>query len=74
MQTSFFKPTTHNVFSHLESASILKTLITMNIDKLYQKLYSKNIVEYQGNMRLNRCCGCNKKYDWDVSSYIIKTK
>ena len=71
---TFFKPyavpnSTHNVLSQLESMGILKSLITMNIDTLHQKAGSKKVIEYWGNMRLNRCCKCNKEYDWDLASY-----
>ncbi|MBA1433892.1 SIR2 family NAD-dependent protein deacylase [Bombilactobacillus bombi] len=60
------------VFADLENAGILKSLVTMNIDTLHQKAGSKNVIEYWGNMRLNRCCKCNKKYDWDLAAYDQK--
>ncbi len=74
---TFFQPyavpnSTHQVLSHLESDGILKSLITTNIDTLHQKAGAKNVVEYWGNMRRNRCCSCNKKYDWDLLAYAQK--
>ncbi|WP_240366828.1 SIR2 family NAD-dependent protein deacylase [Bombilactobacillus bombi] len=71
---TFFKPfaqpnSTHKFLYTLEKSGILKSLITMNIDTLHQKAGSKNVIEYWGNMRLNRCSKCNRKYDWNLQAY-----
>jgi NAD-dependent deacetylase len=58
------KPNTaHEVLARLETAGILKTLITQNIDNLHYLAGSRNIVEFHGNSRLLLCMACGSRVD-----------
>ncbi|WP_429971081.1 SIR2 family NAD-dependent protein deacylase [Fructilactobacillus sp. Tb1] len=59
---------THKFLADLEADGILDGIATMNIDWLHKMAGSKNVFEYWGNIRKNRCTGCHKLYDW----YILK--
>jgi len=51
----------HEIISFLESVSIVKHLITQNVDGLHQAAGSKKIIEIHGNMRNFICMSCSHK-------------
>lgn len=57
---------THKFLAKLEKGGILKGIATMNVDWLHKMAGSKNVYEYWGNIRNNRCIECNTSYDWDI--------
>ena len=62
----------HLVLSKLERKSMLKALITQNIDLLHQKAGSKNILEIHGSPETHYCLNCNGvSLSYDEASAII---
>jgi NAD-dependent deacetylase len=53
----------HMALAELEEMSILKSVITQNIDNLHQKAGSKRVLDYHGNISLLRCFSCDTRYD-----------
>ncbi|MBP7763572.1 MAG: NAD-dependent deacylase [Syntrophaceae bacterium] len=53
----------HDALAQLESLSILKCVVTQNIDNLHQKAGSKRVLDYHGNISLLRCFECNARFD-----------
>ncbi len=51
---------THKALAELEHASIIKAVITQNIDGLHQKAGSKNVIELHGTTRRAYCSRCGK--------------
>jgi NAD-dependent deacetylase len=51
----------HLFLAELEKKSILKAVITQNIDGLHQKAGSKNVLEFHGTAREMVCMTCGKK-------------
>jgi NAD-dependent protein deacetylase/lipoamidase len=60
------KPHTgHVALAELETAGVLKAVITQNVDHLHQDAGSRKVIEYHGNTRHLRCleCGAEKPFD-----------
>lgn len=55
----------HKALAYLESAGIIKVVITQNIDNLHQKAGSRNVIEFHGNMLYARCIECGRKYGYE---------
>lgn len=53
----------HLALTELEKMSILKCIVTQNIDNLHQKAGSKRVLDYHGNLALLRCFECNTRFD-----------
>jgi len=53
----------HHALAELEEMSILKSIVTQNIDNLHQKAGSKKVLDYHGNISLLRCYSCDTRYD-----------
>jgi NAD-dependent deacetylase len=53
----------HFALAELEKMSILKCLVTQNIDNLHQKAGSKRVLDYHGNISLLRCFSCDARFD-----------
>ena len=53
----------HFALAELEKMTILKCLITQNIDNLHQKAGSKRVLDYHGNISLLRCFSCDSRFD-----------
>jgi NAD-dependent deacetylase len=53
----------HIALAELEKKSILKCIITQNIDNLHQEAGSKCVIEYHGNLSRLECLRCGEKYD-----------
>ncbi|MCL2814943.1 MAG: NAD-dependent protein deacylase [Oscillospiraceae bacterium] len=60
----------HNILAELEKKGKLKAVITQNIDDLHRQAGSKNVIELHGNVKLNSCIDCGKKFE---VQYIIKS-
>jgi len=52
----------HNALAELEKRSILKAVITQNVDGLHTKAGSGNVLELHGSALRNLCMSCNKCY------------
>lgn len=53
----------HLALAELEKMSILKCIVTQNIDNLHQKAGSKRVLDYHGNISLLRCFSCDSRFD-----------
>ncbi len=53
----------HISLARLESAGIIKAIITQNIDNLHQEAGSENVYEYHGNYSKLLCPNCGTIYD-----------
>lgn len=53
----------HLALAELEKMSILKRIVTQNIDNLHQKAGSRKVLDYHGNISLLRCYSCDSRYD-----------
>jgi NAD-dependent deacetylase len=51
----------HSVLARLETAGLLKAVITQNIDNLHTVAGSKNVIEYHGSVRELVCIECKKR-------------
>ena len=56
---------THGYFAALEKRSILKHVITQNIDGLHQKAGSRDVLEMHGGYGSSRCMSCGKTYSYE---------
>lgn len=69
---TFFHPqaqpnAAHRFLAQLARQGLLAGIVTMNIDGLHQRAGSQHVIEYWGDMRLNRCVQCQRCYDWDLA-------
>ena len=55
--------TAHISLARLESAGLLQTIITQNIDRLHQRAGSKNILEVHGTLDTMTCVSCFRQVD-----------
>ena len=53
----------HLALAELEKMSLLKCVITQNIDNLHQKGGSRRVLDYHGNISLFRCYSCDTRFD-----------
>ncbi len=63
----------HLSIARLHEKTILKALITQNIDGLHEEsgLPSKKIIELPGNTRSVRCMSCKKLISWEEAKAMI---
>ncbi len=52
----------HKVLARMEEGSLLKSIITQNIDNLHQEVGSKIVYEFHGNSKKLICLKCGKQY------------
>ena len=57
----------HLVLAELEKMSILKAVITQNIDDLHQMAGNKNVLELHGSLKRWYCLSCGKTSDKNFS-------
>ena len=62
----------HFELARLESAGLLKSVITQNIDLLHSRAGSKNVIELHGSPHTHTCLGCGKKYDYSNIAQIVR--
>ena len=55
----------HYALAEMEEMSLLKTLITQNIDNLHAAAGSRNVLEIHGNTQKLRCVECNARFPRD---------
>jgi NAD-dependent deacetylase len=58
----------HYPLVELEKLSLIKCVITQNIDGLHEKAGSKSIIYYHGSAHKLRCPSCNSRYEFDEVS------
>ena len=52
----------HYALAEMESAGLIKCIITQNADDLHQRAGSKNVIDIHGNVYINTCPGCGKRF------------
>ncbi len=52
----------HRALAELEKKSILRSIITQNIDNLHQSAGSRNVIEFHGNAGRLDCLNCGRSY------------
>ncbi|MDD2702428.1 MAG: NAD-dependent deacylase [Candidatus Omnitrophica bacterium] len=55
----------HTSLAALESAGIVRSVITQNIDNLHQEAGSRAVIELHGNALRIRCLGCRKTFKFE---------
>ena len=50
----------HSCLADLEQMSIIKTVITQNVDGLHQMAGNEDVIEFHGNFAWQRCMSCNQ--------------
>ena len=55
----------HTSLAALESAGIVRAVITQNIDNLHQEAGSRNVIELHGNALRIRCMGCRTTFKFE---------
>lgn len=64
----------HIALGQMETAGVIKALITQNIDDLHQRGGSQNVYEVHGSLRTVTCPRCRKQYSSDqFHSQLEKT-
>ena len=56
----------HYALAQMESAGLIKCVITQNADNLHQRAGSKNVIDIHGNVYINTCPGCGKRFPPEV--------
>lgn len=56
----------HYALAEMESAGLIKCIITQNADDLHQRAGSKNVIDIHGNVYINTCPGCGKRFPPEV--------
>ena len=52
----------HDAIADLESAGMLRAVITQNIDRLHRRAGSRNVVEVHGSIETSSCTCCEARY------------
>ena len=55
----------HRALAELEEMSVLKSIITQNIDNLHQSAGSSAIIELHGNAHYARCLACGLRHEFE---------
>ena len=56
----------HYALAEMEAAGVIKCVITQNADDLHQRAGSKNVIDIHGNVYINTCPGCGKRFPPEV--------
>jgi NAD-dependent deacetylase len=64
LESTIAPTTTHHALVKLESAGLIKAVITQNIDGLHQKAGSQKVLDMHGNFLTSHCLRCRKSYDY----------
>ena len=52
----------HRILAELEARGLIKCVITQNADNLHQRAGSRNVIDIHGNVYINTCPGCGKRF------------
>ena len=52
----------HYALAEMERAGVIKCVITQNADNLHQRAGSKNVIDIHGNVYINTCEGCGRRF------------
>jgi NAD-dependent deacetylase len=63
----------HVALAQMETAGVLKAVITQNIDDLHQRAGSKNVFEVHGSLRTVSCARCRQTYPSDQFRETFET-
>jgi NAD-dependent deacetylase len=61
----------HLALAELESAGLLRFLITQNIDDLHRRAGQRELAEIHGNFKLVRCLECVARFRWEEISFAV---
>ena len=56
----------HYALAEMEAAGAIKCVVTQNADDLHQRAGSKNVIDIHGNVYINTCPGCGKRFPPEV--------
>lgn len=56
----------HYALAEMEAAGVIKCVVTQNADDLHQRAGSKNVIDIHGNVYINTCPGCGKRFQPEV--------
>lgn len=56
----------HYALAEMEAAGVIKCVVTQNADNLHQRAGSKNVIDIHGNVYINTCPGCGKRFPPEV--------
>ena len=56
----------HYALAEMEAAGVIKCVVTQNADDLHQRAGSKNVIDIHGNVYINTCPGCGKRFPPEV--------
>ena len=56
----------HYALAEMEAAGAIKCVVTQNADNLHQRAGSKNVIDIHGNVYINTCPGCGKRFPPEV--------
>ena len=56
----------HYALAEMEAAGVIKCVITQNADDLHQRAGSKNVIDIHGNVYINTCPCCGKRFPPEV--------
>ena len=56
----------HYALAEMERAGLIKCVITQNADNLHQRAGSKNVIDIHGNVYINTCQGCGRRFPPEV--------
>jgi len=59
----------HKILAKMESAGLLQSVVTQNIDNLHQEGGSKVVHEFHGNSKKLKCLKCGEVYDADIFDF-----
>jgi NAD-dependent deacetylase len=62
----------HKLLADLETAGLMKAVITQNIDLLHQKAGSTDVVEVHGSPMVHRCLSCDKTWSFNIIADIVQ--
>ena len=62
----------HRKLFELESAGMLSTVITQNIDLLHQRAGSGDVIEVHGSPAVHHCLSCGRSYDFSYIAGIVQ--
>ncbi len=52
----------HYALAEMERAGVIKCVITQNADNLHQRAGSENVIDIHGNVYINTCEGCGRRF------------
>ncbi|MFP3952354.1 MAG: SIR2 family NAD-dependent protein deacylase, partial [Candidatus Bathyarchaeia archaeon] len=61
----------HYALAEMEDMSIIRSIVTQNIDGLHGAAGSRNVLRIHGTVHKLRCMSCETRYDFDDFDYSV---